>query len=1708
MDRKDIITALVDSYFDPNQEVSQASFNSLLTFGSKESNTVLLCCLTKFNDPKFNMRQLNEIFKCIKLLEKITQELNTELDKTIHTSLVLFSINILRRLYDSGLMKDSDLEEQCETLISNILTNVGKKNVDEVTNELLKQFNLTENTMSNEHLFVIKTLGNMCTINPIGIRKFVKTFLQLLWPSVKSSKSDYQRLVLSHTIGCIASAILENMANNNGCELTESNDIEADNYEEDFDSLLDVFITWVQTRDNRTKEQIIKAIGFILALISKKKFISNQSKLLEILLSFYRKTINVPSFSSDLDSFYITQSLTQYLNVCHQYDCGVMGSKLEPQAEIELDMIMNILFRQSLIPVNSTHLNSINNSNEILRTFSILSIKNCSRVVNFILKKFGENSIIVKISGLTILKHLIDTRTNEITEKFSSIFFALRLLVDEDNNRLKKMLIQVIVSIAYKGYLNLEGGKFLIQFILKQCAKQDNNNSERSSRRQSDASTFNSINQDQNQVTNSTLKQMAENVLPLFVNTVENIEDILWPTLFEYLVLPEYIGATGIICNALYKMGDKLKSKDDPNFNIDFTKVVHLPKREEIMARLVVLIGDDPLKSNENIKSCLKLMKIISTLIHPNLTTLWQTITNQYLDILKLDEQLTKDDWQHKALALVNQSFIEIDDEEFITKFGKHLLDHLHFYNNSIDLKYFLILVLANLVRRLNKKKYSEKIMDEVFTKIDHNNEQEREACALLFGHCAAQFLDSVIVKLEHFFNEAQKNYGILSSILSLSLRSDRRNDAEKIKSTIILAYGYVTKFAPTSLLITRIETPILNCIENYYKDCKDNLLVQDAFVKCVRILAISMRPENLNMIYMLKGRKRLIYEMINIAKQENTSESIKFDAIEALGLLLVLDPVLNNTEKSTLIENIAKIIFKSPNDEQLLRAFQFLIKNLIAKESKNTQNLSILFEIISPYALSLKDEEERLNVMRTIELTLDEFNTNIVAGDFVKLESYCYLCSLILPYCCDELETVRKVGLQCLHKLASISVRLQSKKVEEDELIGRLANLVNHSESNIDYLTNELAKCMAVKLRLDNIQPANLIIKLISSLNHYKGVQKTYGTAKIALGLTKHFISELRNDVQKLIDTVYQTRLDYAKTNSVLIETLAEIASSHLNLFCNHLVSFPLPFDDHVARFWRSLSESITLSKHLIGWCIDRLNEDNLVFYKGTKGSNAIARSQSLAIVCGLGEMFKNQELYDIVHNNSDKLFVSFLLTISSYINVDYLQDNSRKALEQEFVNLPFNSSAADEVVSSMSSVSNVSNVSHLSNLSSATNISNITNKSNSSNTSIENIDANEIKKYKPIRSAILTMKQYCNLLKYDRMLLTLESEGCFKLMEDSNTFYSSICILAKSIYLYQPSLISSLVNPLTLSLNHKFVERRLVSLAFFSFLLSLNDFPDKEMLFEPFLNTILNLSNDPSPIVRLYCVKGLGTIEQLNDVSCHKFVLPIVSALVNSLDDSDDSNDRIKHEALNSLCLVLSKIDLKLILNLVTNLVLRLKSFFNRDKFYIREKAVEAVGHLMKNGDLKEILFEESSNLIIHLLITLNDSTIDVVKSTKFTLINVSKVLEIQSLSNLINKYLVDKNTLHYTEFIYQLTKLMVLEFNDQLENFVNILIVYLKLDNARVQCNSIQILGALFNNDTKNEITSDLKQRTVLLIIHFLKDSKNLELRIKAAEILTNF
>ena len=57
--------------------------------------------------------------------------------------------------------------------------------------------------------------------------------------------------------------------------------------------------------------------------------------------------------------------------------------------------------------------------------------------------------------------------------KKSLIIGGLKNTLHEPSNKVKKMLAQTIIAMAHHEYLSQEGGHFLIEFIVRQCALED-----------------------------------------------------------------------------------------------------------------------------------------------------------------------------------------------------------------------------------------------------------------------------------------------------------------------------------------------------------------------------------------------------------------------------------------------------------------------------------------------------------------------------------------------------------------------------------------------------------------------------------------------------------------------------------------------------------------------------------------------------------------------------------------------------------------------------------------------------------------------------------------------------------------------------------------------------------------------------------------------------------------------------------------------------------------------------------------------------------------------------------------------------------------------------------------------------------------------------------------------------------------------------------
>jgi hypothetical protein len=119
------------------------------------------------------------------------------------------------------------------------------------------------------------------------------------------------------------------------------------------------------------------------------------------------------------------------------------------------------------------------------------------------------------------------------------------------------------------------------------------------------------------------------------------------------------------------------------------------------------------------------------------------------------------------------------------------------------------------------------------------------KGCAISFGYTASAHLDSVLLKLETFSkNETKKSGGLFSSIMKDG--SSKSGNPDHIKSTIVLAYGYVTYFAPKDLIISRLEANILRSVSGY--------AALNTKVRVILIIHLLSIHSNLTLFYLYRN--------------------------------------------------------------------------------------------------------------------------------------------------------------------------------------------------------------------------------------------------------------------------------------------------------------------------------------------------------------------------------------------------------------------------------------------------------------------------------------------------------------------------------------------------------------------------------------------------------------------------------------------------------------------------------------------------------------------------------------------------------------------------------------------------------------------------------------------------------------------------------------
>lgn len=118
-------------------------------------------------------------------------------------------------------------------------------------------------------------------------------------------------------------------------------------------------------------------------------------------------------------------------------------------------------------------------------------------------------------------------------------------------------------------------------------------------------------------------------------------------------------------------------------------------------------------------------------------------------------------------------------------------------------------------MNKTTSKNTIDKQLDIIFNSVNHAIQHEREGCAISFGYASSTHLDTVLLKLETYAkNESKKSSGgLFSNILK---DSNKSGEPDQVKSTLVLAYGYVTFYSPKDLIISRLEANILRSVSGY----------------------------------------------------------------------------------------------------------------------------------------------------------------------------------------------------------------------------------------------------------------------------------------------------------------------------------------------------------------------------------------------------------------------------------------------------------------------------------------------------------------------------------------------------------------------------------------------------------------------------------------------------------------------------------------------------------------------------------------------------------------------------------------------------------------------------------------------------------------------------------------------------------------------------
>uniref|UniRef100_A0A8C7X9H7 Maestro heat-like repeat family member 1 n=1 Tax=Oryzias sinensis TaxID=183150 RepID=A0A8C7X9H7_9TELE len=303
---------------------------------------------------------------------------------------------------------------------------------------------------------------------------------------------------------------------------------------------------------------------------------------------------------------------------------------------------------------------------------------------------------------------------------------------------------------------------------------------------------------------------------------------------------------------------------------------------------------------------------------------------------------------------------------------------------------------------------------------------------------------------------------------------------------------------------------------------------------------------------------------------------------------------------------------------------------------------------------------------------------------------------------------------------------------------------------------------------------------------------------------------------------------------------------------------------------------------------------------------------------------------------------------------------------------------------------------------------------------------------------------------VQLDEVSKRLEEDKAWDAIKEASTHITGVTLLAKAMAKHAGPRLPAIIECLCPFLNNIYECQRITVTAFFSELLN-HHVVTELMLIDVLLNNMMERVSDPCCTVRMLAVRGLGNIATGSPEK--------VNVKWGEFGPTPQTNDDIRYAS------------------------------------------ILLMGNLSKFGSGEPVFKDQIHNVLVSLLLHLVDPDPQVVKACKFAMRVCAPVVGSEQITAMFQNHLHDDKSLHYGEFINDLTKYLIQDFPGML-NFYHISVIqFFKSNWPEVRAAAAMFIGTVAPLPV-SECTDQIPGLVMLL-----QDSDPV-VRVKAAEAMGQF